>query len=353
MLESVLGWDVGGAHLKMARIESDRRIGGVWQEACPLWRGLDHLHAAIDLMLAHNRTLAASAGATPVRHAVTMTGEMTDLFATRREGVRALVDLLCQRLGERQLRFYAGAQGWFDADTARLNPDPIASANWHASAALVAQRLGDALLVDIGSTTCDIIPLHNRVVATLSAGDSDRLAAGELVYSGVVRTPVMALAEAAPVAGRWTPLMAEHFATSADVYRVLGWLPAAADQHDSADGGSKTVAASRIRLARMVGRDAGELPDAAWLELAACLADAQLERIGRAIRQVLSRVQLPPQAPLVMAGAGAFLGTHLAARLGRPLQLFADLLAPASAAASSDWCAPAVAVGWLLAGEQA
>jgi hypothetical protein len=35
--------------------------------------------------------------------------------------------------------------------------------------------------------------------------------------------------------------------------------------------------------------------------------------------------------------------------LGRPLLNFAQLLPPGSAAEHSDWCAPAVAVGWLLA----
>mgnify|MGYP001160736884 CR=1 FL=1 len=339
--EIILGWDIGGAHLKAARLHADGCVAGVWQEACPLWRGLDHLHAALDRILQQNPAVAW--------HAVTMTGEMTDLFASRKAGVHALVDLLRQRLGSERLHFYAGAEGWFDADAAMLNTEAIASANWHATAAMAAKQLGEALLVDIGSTTCDIIPLSGHAVATHSASDSDRLESGELVYTGVVRTPVMALASEAPVAGRWTPLMAEHFATSADLYRLLGWLPEAADQHDSADNGPKTIAGSQIRLARMVGRDAEQLTPAAWQELAAWLADAQLDRIVRACRQVLSRVLLAPDAPLVMAGAGSFLGPRLAARLGHPLLNFAQLLPPGSAAEHSDWCAPAVAVGWLLA----
>lgn len=344
--EIILGWDIGGAHLKAARLQTDGRVDGIWQEACPLWRGLDHLHAALDRILSQNPAVAW--------HAVTMTGEMTDLFPSRKAGVHALVDLLWQRLGDqllddKRLSFYAGAAGWFDAAGAKLNAEAIASANWHATAAMAAKQLGEALLADIGSTTCDIIPLSAHAAATHSASDSDRLANGELVYTGVVRTPVMALTNEAPVAGRWTPLMAEHFATSADLYRLLGWLPEAADQHDSADAGPKTIAASQIRLARMVGRDADELTPAAWRELAAWLADAQLDRIVRACRQVQSRVLLAQDAPLVMAGVGSFLGPRLAARLGRPLLNFAQLLPPGSAAEHSDWCAPAVAVGWLLA----
>ncbi len=340
--ETVMGWDVGGAHLKAARLEADGRVSGVWQQRCPLWRGMDHLDQALDGILAGMPDVQA-------RHAVTMTGEMTDLFENRDNGVHALVDRLCDRLGgAERVRFYAGADGWMNAGATRLRPQPVASANWHATAAMVAACLGDALLVDIGSTTCDLIPLRDRRVATASAGDSDRLGAGELVYSGVVRTPLMALTDMAPVRGRWTPLMAEHFATTADVYRILGWLPDAADLHESADGGAKTAAASRIRLARMVGRDASELPEAAWDELAAWFVDAQLDKIARAARQVLSRGLLPPTAPVVTAGAGAFLGERLAARLGRTAVDFSSLLGDDTDRQGATWCAPAIAVGWLL-----
>lgn len=350
MTETTLGWDVGGAHLKAALLDAGGRVVGAWQEPCPLWRGLGRLGAALDRIEA----AVPARGAARRRHAVTMTGEMADLFESRAAGVAILAERLAARFGAERTRFYAGPSGWLDWEGARRQPDRVASANWHASAALVARRLDAALLVDIGSTTTDLIPVRRGRPATDSVGDADRLAAGELVYTGVVRTPVMALAAEAPVAGRWLPLMAEHFATSADVYRVLGWLPAAADRHDSADGGAKTVAASRVRLARMVGRDAGDLPDAAWSELAAWCADAQLERIQRAARQVLSRVRLEPGAPVLTAGAGAFLAERLAARLGRPAVPFAHLLGVGpELAQAADWCAPALAVARLMADDDA
>lgn len=347
--ETVIGWDVGGAHLKAARLEADGRLSGVWQQHCPLWRGIEHLDQALNSIL-------AAMPATPSRHAITMTGEMTDLFENRDNGVHALVKRLCDLLGGAdRVRFYAGEAGWMNVGATRLRPEAVASANWHATAAMVAARLGDALLVDIGSTTCDLIPVCHRSVATLSRSDSDRLAAGELIYSGVVRTPLMALTDRAPVKGRWTPLMAEHFATTADVYRVLGWLPEAADLYESADGGVKTAASSRIRLARMVGRDAGELPDAVWDELAAWFVDAQLDKITYAARQVLSRGLLPPTAPVVFAGSGAFLAKRLAARLDRSALDFSSLLDADKDAdkncPDAGWCAPAVAVGWLLSKE--
>ncbi len=340
---AVIGWDVGGAHLKAARIGRDGSLSGVWLEPCPLWRGLDHLHQAID------RIEAAMPAGDPCVHAVTMTGEMVDLFETRQAGVQALAALLDQHLGGDRVRFYAADQGWLDASQACQHAERVASANWHATAHLVSTCVSEALLVDIGSTTTDLIPIRDGVVATPSSSDRERLSAGELVYTGVARTPLMAMASEAPVAGHFTPLMAEHFATSSDVYRILGLLPEKADLHDTADGGAKTAAASRVRLARMVGRDAAELPDTAWTELAAWFADAQMARIGRAVRQVLSRGILAADAPLVIAGVGGFLGPRLAARFGRPVTNFSQILTSHAHPDMIDGCAPAVAVGRLLA----
>ena len=158
--------------------------------------------------------------------------------------------------------------------TPRVSPSTIASANWLASATLVARRLGDALFVDLGSTTTDILLLAGGEVRADGMTDRERLATGELVYTGLTRTPVMALAAEAPFAGRWVALMNELFATTADVHRVLGWLPEDADQHPAADGGPKTATASARRLARMVGADLADGGLADWRRLAGWLARA-------------------------------------------------------------------------------
>ncbi|HEY9098354.1 MAG TPA: hydantoinase/oxoprolinase family protein [Thiobacillus sp.] len=345
MNEAIIGWDIGGAHLKAARIERDGRISGVSLAACPLWRGLDQLNLAIDQIEADIK----KEGGRPLRHAITMTGEMVDLFEARQAGVHALTALLVQRFGNDRVHFYAGKLGWLHAEQACRQTQYIASANWHATAHLISTRISDALLIDIGSTTTDLIPIQNNQIATTSNNDHDRLSAGELVYTGVARTPVMAMANEAPVAGHFTPLMSELFATSSDVYRILGLLPEEADLHSSADGSAKTPIASRMRLARMVGRDAAELPDNAWDELAAWFADAQVSLIGRAMRQVLSRGNLTSKAPLIIAGIGGFLGSRIAARFERPLIPFSHIIDAQDSQHMIDWCAPAVAVGQLLA----
>ena len=325
--DPVIGWDVGGAHLKAARLDAAGSVEMVAQTACPLWQGMPRLDAAVD------ETVPAI-GTAPV-HAITMTGEMVDLFSGRREGVAGLLDRLRHRLGSASLLVYAGPTGFLNIDGAGGAEERVASANWHASAALVARQVDTALFVDVGSTTVDLAPVNRGQILTRGTNDGERLVTGELLYTGVVRTP----------------LMAEHFATTADIYRLTGELPEGADLHPTADGREKTESASARRLARMVGRDleSASLPE--WKRLAAWIAKAQTRRIEDACARVLSRADLPNDAPLIGAGVGRFLLPALAARLGRAYREFAELVpARKEIRGMVSDCAPAVAVAWLAQG---
>jgi probable H4MPT-linked C1 transfer pathway protein len=336
---TVIGWDVGGAHLKGARVEDGRLVAAV-EIVCPLWQGLDRLDAAF----AEARPLLGDAP----RHAVTMTGELSDIFASRPEGVRKLCDVIANALAG-EISVYGGPAGWLGAAAAATRSDVVASANWHATASLVALQRGDALVADMGSTTTDLIPVLGGRLAGRGFSDAERIAAGELVYSGAVRTFLMAVAQRAPFRGEWTPVMKEYFASIADVHRILGALPADADRHPAADNREKSVAASCARLARMIGRDADDAEFWEWRHLAASFAEAQLQEVHRAALQVMSAARLPDDAPLVAAGSGAFVLEKLAARLGRPFERWGTLVpADAEAARTASVCAPAAAVALLL-----
>jgi len=340
-MEAIIGWDVGGVHLKAARCENGR-IVSVIQLASPLRTGLGRLAQAFE-------EAAARLGKAD-RHVVTMTGELADTFASRAEGVERLTGLVGEKLAGENVSLYAGRAGLVPPAAARAHLADIASANWHASAALVAKRYTSALFIDMGSTTTDIIPVRNGRIAARGYTDAERLAAGELVYTGLVRAFVMAVADRAPFAGTWTKLVNENFATMADVHRILGTLAEETDQMPTADGREKTVAASRARLARMVGRDAADGDDGAWRSLAQWLAEAQMRAVIDGAMLVTSAGGLAPQAPVVAAGIAKPVVSEIAHRLGQPCVTFETLLEvlPEARAAASR-CAPAAALALLLA----
>lgn len=338
----IIGWDVGGAHVK-ASLAVAGRVRDVVQIAAPLWQGLHHLDvaiAAVSVRWPEFRT---------ARHAVTMTAEMVDLFDDREAGVAALASHLRARLSG-DIRFYAGAAGWAaSADASRLWAQ-IASANWLATATYVGLQRAQSVLIDIGSTTTDLIALRAGAVCATGRTDAERLVSGELVYLGVVRSPLCALAARIRCAGEIYNVMNEFFATTADVFRITGELAAVHDQYPPADGRGKDLAATQRRLARMIGRDAREAPASIWSEFARAWREAMLDELDRNLVQVLQRFDTTDGVKLVGAGSGAFLAARLAQRHRLPYCRFSQLVdAPGVDATWLETCAPSVAVAQLAA----
>ncbi len=336
----ILGWDLGGAHVKLAVLDADGRLVRAAQTPCRLWLGMDQLeHALAELGGANQRE---------VRHAVTMTGELVDLFPDRAAGVSAIVDTFLRVTSTSDVSILAG-DTFVTPTEAGARWNEVASANWRATARLAAQLARDALVIDVGSTTTDLMLVANGVPVDDSADDHERLAAATLLYTGAVRTPLMALARHAPFRGRMVGLMAEYFATTGDVHRILGTLDPAFDHADTADGRGKSKAESVVRLARMVGLDAGQAAGAEWEALAAWFAQTQNDHIRHACERQLSRSPIGPTAPVVGLGVGWFIARRIAGELGRPYLDFATLagVAPEHAAAVGV-CGPAFAVARLV-----
>ena len=341
-MTTIIGWDIGGAHLKAA-LWRDGRIEAVRQIPCTLWLGIHHLSDAW-------RSIAALFGA-PGSHAVTMTGELAEIFSSRQEGVAAICRTVAALAGEADVRFYAGPRGFVREPDAVQGWQNVASANWHASATLVGRHWPEALFIDIGSTTTDIIPIANGIPKPRGYTDAERLETGELVYTGVMRTSLMALAGEAPFEGRWQRGMAEKFATTADIYRLTGELASDDDSYPASDGRTKSAEDCRARIARMLGRDAGDAKAAAWLQVAHFFRQRQLQLIDRAVAQVLSAGATGAMTPFLGAGAGDFLVQDLARRWQRPGASSTQYIpvSQGECRRQAGVCAPAVAVALLAA----
>jgi probable H4MPT-linked C1 transfer pathway protein len=333
----VAGFDIGGAHLKVTRAEKGRIVAAVTL-ATPLWQGLGTLAEAF------HETAALHGDAD--LGAFTMTGELADVFRSRQDGVAALLAEIGRYCPSIAKVIYAGRSGFVEPDEAERLWAEVASANWHATASLIAKHVGDTLFVDMGSTTTDIIPTAAGQLLGDAYSDAERLLAGELVYTGFTRTFLFGVASEAPIRGRMSPLMNEYFASMADVHRILGVLDERDDKHPAADGKEKTIAASTERLARMVGRDAGDLAFGEWLNIAAWFSEQQLRTLHDAAFLVSGK--LVKGAPIVGAGSGRWQIRRLAERLDRRFIDFADIVPAEDAVrAEASAAAPAAAVALL------
>jgi (4-(4-[2-(gamma-L-glutamylamino)ethyl]phenoxymethyl)furan-2-yl)methanamine synthase len=337
--QTIIGWDIGGAHVKASLLQGGSLIDAA-QWPCPLWQGLEHLQHALGA--ARQRWPALQ----QAEHAVTMTGEMVDLFADRRDGVQRIAGVLAQTFAPDRLRFFAGDAGWCGHGQAAQQWPHIASANWLATALHVAMQIdGDAVLVDIGSTTTDVIALRRGCVLSRARTDAERLSSGELVYQGVVRTPLCALAQRIAWRGGDYNVMNEFFATTADAYRLTGELDPAHDQAASADGAAKDTRATQQRLARMIGLDARDGTADDWLAFAREWQRRQLSVLRNELARVKALHGLADDTTLISAGCGDFLACKLGANCSR----YADHVARVSPRIAS-WaqvCAPSVAVAVL------
>ncbi len=340
---NLIGWDIGGAHLKAAVINPAGEIIAVYQQPCPLWKGLDQLHCAATLIL-------QKASGPYDCHAITMTGELVDLFENREDGVKQIIHAMTMLLPEQRCLIYAGLEGFLKSGQVEAGHyQAIASANWLASASFAAQKVGSGLFVDIGSTTTDILLLNEGKVLAEGYTDYQRLLSRELIYTGIIRTAVMAVAQTARDQDQEIGLMAEHFATMADVYRITGELNELHDQCETADGAEKTITASARRLSRMIGSDFFHEELSRWQQFAENIRAQQLQKIQRACEYRIQYVNFPKSSPVIGAGVGRFLVKQLAQLSGYPYLDFSELFPEAAnqTGLTTAECAPAVAVACL------
>jgi probable H4MPT-linked C1 transfer pathway protein len=234
--------------------------------------------------------------------AVTMTGELCDCFETKRQGVHAILDAVEAVAGDTPVRVWLNDGRFVDLATARATPLATAAANWLALATFAGRYApqGPALLVDIGSTTADIVPLLDGRPIPRGRTDPERLRSSELVYTGVRRTPLCAL-----MGGQGA---AEWFATTQDAYLILGPVAEDPDDRDTADGRPATRAAAHARLARMLCADLETSTEDQRRRLAQRVLSRQVMLLGSSLKRVASRLPGPPQT-VVIAGEGEFLAT--------------------------------------------
>jgi len=332
-MNGVLGWDIGGVNTKVARVANARVLAA---RAAPY--ELQRDPTALAPLLAR---LARDLGAAPAdAHAVTMTAELSQLFRTKREGVGFVLDAVGAAFPDACVRVWSVDARWRTPAQARREPLAVAAANWAATAHVVGRQCPDCLLVDVGTTTTDIIPIRGGAPMARGRTDVERLREGELVYTGALRTPVEAIAPTVPVRGRPTGVSAEGFALAGDVHLWRGELAPADYSVPTPDGRPTTREFAGERLARVVCADRQMLDETDIGRIAEALWDAQVARIAERLEAVRARHSALTRA--VVTGLGEFLAAAAARRVGLDVTHLSDTLGPAARHA------PAAAVALLF-----
>lgn len=294
-----IGLDIGGANLKAAS-----SAGQSLSQNFDLWRAPERLGTMLESLLCRFPA--------PGALAVTMTGELADCFQTKSEGVHSILAAVERVAGPATVLVWQTGGCFVSPEQARREPVLVAAANWHALATWAGRLAGDgaALLMDVGSTTTDLIPIWNGVPVPHGRTDTERLLHGELVYTGVRRTPLCAVAPTTVYREQACPLAAELFATTLDVYLTLGATDEDVSDCNTANGRPATRAAARDRLARMICCDRTEFTDDDALLMARHFAAAQQRVLAGALGAVLAGL---PEAcrTVFISGSGGFLAEQV------------------------------------------
>lgn len=336
-----LGLDVGGANLKFA-VGVDRsapRLLASGVEPFELWREPGALPGRLRDVERRARDAASpppwSPGSGPPRVALSLTAELADCFASRAEGVRRVTEAAVGVWGADAVRVWCTDGGWRAPGRVRDAPLEAAAANWLAPATWLARRGRSVLLGDLGSTTTDLVPVRPTGVGSGARTDLERLQAGELVYTGLLRSPVCALVDEVDLPAGPTPVAAEVFAVSADVHLWLGSLLPEAYRCEPPDGGPRTREGAERRLARMLCSEPDEVGTEAVGAVARAAAEAQARRVRRAVRRQRMRPEVEFPRTACCTGAGADLLASWLRRAGLQVEEPPAPLAGEHAAAST------------------
>ncbi len=276
---SSLGLDVGGANLKFF---CNGYGGAIY---LPMWKKAGELEKKLAVMAEEFN---------PGRVGAVITAELSDAFRTKVEGVKFVEKSIKKAFFDSDV-YFLDVEGRFSK--AANPPRRFAASNWVASVLLLAEEFDSFILADMGSTTTDLIPFKRKILAGRT--DYERLKRGELIYTGVLRTPVFHV-----LPFFTAPLVPEFFAITADVFRVTGDIGPEHYTCETPDGRGKSVKECMQRIARQLCCDIEEAGIKLIRELAKEVKETIIKRIEK---EVVSQSRKYGIERVVGCGIGEFL----------------------------------------------
>ena len=238
-----LGIDIGGAHLKIIGVDENERVRFVDYSSCRIWEDIDKLKIKF---LQLNKTFSGK----PIKCAITMSAELCDNFKNRKHGVSILIEK-CNYLNFDKF-FYVASSEIFSK---KPKLDELISMNWHSIGRFIQQKIQNAIIVDFGSTTTDLICIKEGKVLNKFLDDFSRINNYELLYTGFTRTPIFGVTNEIEIHKKKLKIIPEFFSDTSDIYRVLQKLKKQIDIDKTADHSNKTIRNSLKRISRSFGFD--------------------------------------------------------------------------------------------------
>ena len=334
----IAGFDIGGANTDLSVVEFDEN-GNIINiktdfSYLPMWNKKDELSRTLLELLGKDMGDIDAVG-------ISMTAELADSYQSKSEGVLDISGMVMETFNLPVA--FVGLNGMMDYESVQENPQELAAANWIATAPLAAYMAPDSIFIDTGSTTTDIIPIKNGKECAKGRTDLERLATGELVYTGTLRTNVATLVDKVPLKDEWVRTASELFAVTADVHLVLGNITPEDYTSETPDGADNSRENSLLRLSRVVCGDLDILSPHDVEEIARFIYQKQVEQVAEALAEVSGRENIE----LVIAtGLGMnIIGCEAAKLLGLEVRTMGEIL-------SKEDCVVAPAVGTALLMEQ-
>ena len=302
-LVTVLGLDIGGANTKAALITTQKgklQSAKVNVEYFPIWKKSQNL-ASMLLKLAKQLNLGQLDAL-----GVTMTAELSDVYITKQVGVRQILASVKQAFPNQPIFILDTQANMISIKAAEETPLSVAAANWVATGWIVAQRILNCVIVDVGSTSTSIIPVLNGQIVAKGKTDLEKLLCGELVYTGSLRTNVASIVSRIPVKEGVAGVSSELFALSADVHLVLGNIAKKQYICETADGRGKTFQEALARIARVVCADTEMLSQQEILSIAAYVCTQQIKQVAESLAKVCKNMEtrISSRIPVVVTGLG-------------------------------------------------
>lgn len=278
-----IGLDIGGANTDCVIIEFDKKFNliNIRQDKyyLPFWSEHAKLPECINHLIGKDKIDVAC---------VSITAELADCYSTKREGIIDITNMVHDTLKDSILKFVT-FNGLKDYKYVQENPLSAAAANWIGTLESIKHIKDTCIFMDMGTTTTDIIPIKDGININTGFSDTERLASGELVYTGLLRSNLTSLARKVPVNGVMTRISSELFAITADIHNILGHISEAEYTCNTPDGKDKDVQSSKIRLAHLVCGDIETINDDNLILIAEYLYHKQIQEVEDALSQVISK----------------------------------------------------------------